>query len=513
MKNYIETFTDALAVSTPLFQIKSFDNTASAQAVITSVDEPKTAFLSWDSIRGLVPVNEAGQNECATLCQLAGVEAGATVDLPITLGVLQHASENVLTFIHNAHMVWDADSKVIQAILNLRNDYKNNSNAVILLDSVGDLLPKELQQDVLVLEAPLPTRAELEAVVLKTYADAGQNKKYPACKTPPTKQVLDAAVDALIGLPYFPADQATAMELNKVKGILDIDAMWSRKKDIVSMNPGLSYQPNLPKLKDKFGVEAATDFGVKLLSGSYSPTLILRMDEIQRQFAGNESDSSGTKGNMMGEFLTWVEERQIICSMYVGVQGTSKSWLPYCLGGEFNKQVINMSMPAMEDKHVGVSSGNLRTNIRVLDAISGAKIWLIASANKMDGLPPELLNRFQVGGIYFFDVPSDEERLGIMKLKIAAHGLDANQILPDMTSWTGRDINSCAYKAKVLGCSLVEAGKHIVPLLVSHGEAIESLRESATGRFLSASHAGVYKYAKAPVTHTPTVKSDVRKFR
>src|SRR5208337_379303 len=148
-------------------------------------------------------------------------------------------------------------------------------------------------------------------------------------------------------------------------------------------------------------------------------------------------------------------------------------------------------------EHVGKSSRHQRTAHKVLNAISGGvegvtnpRIWLIASANSLDGLPPELISRFQVGGIYFFDVPSATEKEGILKLKIAKYKLDKNQPLPKMEDWTGRDVNNCAFKAEAMGMTLEEASKHVVPLLSSHREQMDSLRSYASGRFLSASLTG-----------------------
>jgi AAA+ superfamily predicted ATPase len=148
----------------------------------------------------------------------------------------------------------------------------------------------------------------------------------------------------------------------------------------------------------------------------------------------------------------------------------------------------------MEDKLVGEGGKILRGNERIVEAISDKKIWLIATANSLRGLPPELISRFQSGGIYFFDIPTDEEKQGILKLKIKAYGLEPDQELPDVTGWSGRDINNCAYKAQYLGCALAEAGEHIVPLMKSHDKDIDALRQSAHGKFLSASHPGVYEY-------------------
>jgi hypothetical protein len=426
-----------------------------------------------------------------------GVDLAATVDLPTALAVLESANEDVIAFIHNPHLCWGTDKKVIQAACNLRDTYKANGNMLIHLVGVGDEIPAELQQDTLILEEPLPTREELAKVVRDTYAQAALKPEYKACKKGPSDDVLKRAVDALIGLPTFPADQATAMCLDKINAVLDIENLWTRKRDIVSANPGLTYHSGKETLKDMYGCESWVKFGRLLMNGPHRPTVVVRMDEIQRQLAGSESDSSGTMGNLMGEFLTWVNDKKVICTLNLGVSGTSKSWGPYCLGGEYGIPIINYSVSAMEHKHVGESGRHMRTAHRVLESISDCNIWLIASANNLDGLPPELISRFQKGGIFFFDLPDEAEKNGILDLKLKAYGLDPEQARPEMKNWTGRDIDNCCGRAQLLGIPVAEAAVDIIPLYQSHNAMIESIRAQASNKYLSASKPGVYKYEPA----------------
>ena len=515
-KTFTEQFLEARMVSTPLVVVRTHDPFATTKAIAAAFGEKKDSlpFLSWDAIRGLQGLTDVGANAVIDMLKPSGTSEAETVDLSVALGVLSQATENVIAFVHNPHLVWDTDKKVIQGIMNLRDDYKANGNMAVFIVGVGDDLPSEIGQDVLVLEVPLPTRDQLSAIVKNMYAYAGEEKKFSACKKGPSQEVIERAVDAGIGIPPFPFEQATSICLDKVTGILDIDAMWSRKREIVTQNPGLTYHHGGETLKDMYGCETIKDFGTALMGGKKSPTIVLRMDEIEKQFAGNGTDSSGTKGNLLGEFLTWVNDRKVIASLFLGVPGSSKSWSAYCIGGEFGKPVINYNVSAMEHEHVGKSTKHMRTANRILDAISGGRIWLIATANSLNGLPPELVSRFQVGGIFFFDAPDAAEREGIMNLKIQSYGLDASQHLPDMTNWTGRDCDNCARKADLLGCSLIEAGRYVVPLLTSHGEQMDSLRMSASGRFLSAAKPGVYQYSATPVKHDPTSRIiDGRKFR
>jgi hypothetical protein len=517
MKSFIETFTDARAVSTPLVAVRTFDPASTINAITKSLGDKAhgTPLVSWDAIRGLRGLNdEAGVPAVAQMCQKADVDPQATVDLAIALGTLESADEDVIAFIQNPQLVWPDDKKVIQALWNLRDGYKANGNMVVLCITPGDTLPNEWQQDVLLLDEPLPTREELATIVIDTFKYAGQNAEYKACLKGATPEVVKAACDALIGLPAFPAEQAVAMCLDKKTGKLDNEMLWDRKRTIVSQRPGLTYHAGHETFADMYGVETVKNFGMKLMTGKYSPTIILRMDEIEKQFAGNASDSSGVKGDLLGEFLTWVEDRKVICTLFLGVPGSSKSWASYCIGGNYGKPVLNYSVSAMQDSLVGNSGKNMRNANRTVDAISDGRIWLIATANSLRGLPPELISRFQVGGIFFFDAPDADERNGIMALKTAKYGLDRNQALPEMEGWTGRDIDGCARKADLLGVSLTEAGSFVVPLMTSHAEQMEELRQSAHGRFLSASKPGVYQYSKPKEVHTSTVKvTEGRKMR
>lgn len=524
MKSFIELFTDARAVSTPMIAVRTFDPASTIKSIRKSLgkDVDKTPLLAWDSIHGLKSVNDGGQDNIgstaiATLMSAAGMgaeELATTVDLPIALGLLEFAGDqDILAFVHNPQLAWSSDSKIIQAIWNLRDGFKANGNMLVLLIGAGDLLPTELQQDILILDEPLPTRDELAKIVKETYAFAAQNPKYAACKNAATPEVIKVACDALIGLPAFPAEQATAMCLEKSTGTLDVAQLWDRKRTIVSERPGLVFLQPKETLKDMYGNEGFAKFATSFMEGKYAPTVILRTDEIEKQFAGSGTDTSGSTGKQLGEFLSWIEDHKVVCSLLLGVPGSSKSWSSQCIAGHYKSPLIKFDLSAMEDKMVGEGGKNLRNAERTVEAISDGRIWLIATANSLRGLPPELISRFQVGGIFFFDAPTNEEKAGILKLKVARYGLEPSQASPEMTGWTGRDIDNCARKAQMLGISLVEAGAYVVPLMQSHAEEMDNLRKSAHEKFLSASHPGVYQYSKPPEKIIAPVVNAGRKIR
>jgi hypothetical protein len=68
---------------------------------------------------------------------------------------------------------------------------------------------------------------------------------------------------------------------------------------------------------------------------------------------------------------------------------------------------------------------------------------------------------------------------------------------PDDTNWTGAEIKSCCRLASLLDVPLAQAAQNVVPVAVTAGDKIESLRQWASGRCLSADRAGVYSRSEA----------------
>ena len=118
----------------------------------------------------------------------------------------------------------------------------------------------------------------------------------------------------------------------------------------------------------------------------------------------------------------------------------------------------------------------------------GRSLW-IATCNSITSLPPELRRRFTLGA-FFFDLPSADERRAIWNIYLTKWDLSGE--LPSDDGWTGAEIKECCRKAWRLNLSLEESAQYIVPVSRSAADQIGTLRAQASGRFLSASRAGVY---------------------
>jgi hypothetical protein len=145
----------------------------------------------------------------------------------------------------------------------------------------------------------------------------------------------------------------------------------------------------------------------------------------------------------------------------------------------------------MQSSLVGSSGANLRAAQKTVDAISGGRVLAIATCNGIDALPPELQGRFQLG-TFFFDAPTAEERAIIWDIYRKKYGIEDTDATPESNGWVGREIRECCKKAYRLKMTLSEAARYVVPVTRSNADKVAALRQSCSGKYLSASHPGVY---------------------
>jgi hypothetical protein len=228
MEEFASAFLAARCVSTPLVAVRTADPASTTHFVIETLSQSRELppLLGWDVIRGLYAASRDSGEE---LARVLGDRQAATVGPADALFLGQQLCEDGLLLYSNAHRFWN-DSGVMQGIWNLRDAFKATGRTLILLTVPGATLPPELGQDVLVLDEPLPSVSHLERIVRETFNAAELNEPEPC--------VFNKAIDALVGLAAFPAEQALAMSL--VKRELDAEDLWERKRQIIEQTPGLS---------------------------------------------------------------------------------------------------------------------------------------------------------------------------------------------------------------------------------------------------------------------------------
>jgi hypothetical protein len=459
--------------------------------VLASVNgtSEQTPLLSWNFIDGLQGCNEAGKAAAAKVLgeNLPSLGPGEA------LAIARRLAQDAILFFHNPQRVWE-QVDVVQGIWNLRDVFKAGGQMLVLVTPAGATLPVELQNDVMLIDEPLPSTEDLARLVADTFESAN----LPA----PNEAVASKAIDALIGLAAFPAEQVLAMSLSN-KG-LDLDRLWERKRQAVEQTPGLTIWRCGETFDQIGGCENIKRFLTAVLEGQEAPRVIVFVDEIEKAFAGTGTDMSGVKTEMTGTMLSWMQDRGADGVIFIGPPGAAKSAVAKAAGATAGVPTVAFDLSAMQNSLVGGSGERLRAALQVVDAISqGRSVW-IATCNAITSLPPELRRRFTLG-TFFFDLPGLEERKAIWKMYRERWGLSGKQ--PDDEGWTGAEIKECCRKAWRLNLSLEESAAYIVPVSRSAADQIESLRRQASGRFLSASRPGVYTFESGPQTTAPAKRT------
>jgi hypothetical protein len=377
----------------------------------------------------------------------------------------------------------------MQALWNLRDTYKVMGATLVIMATFGATLPPELTQDVLIIDEPLPTDTELEEIIKNSFKDA-QNY-LPKLKTPKAETVTRAA-SALRGLAAFPCEQQTAMSISESG--LNMDDLVERKRGIIEQSRGLSIMRETGKFAGLGGLQNAKTFFTKLFEGPSRPDGIVFTDEIEKCFAGFGTDTSGTTTKSVGTLLSYMENRKVPGSLFLGPAGSGKTAFAQALGNEFGVLAINADFSAMEAIHVGETGEYIRAALAIVTAMFRRPLF-VATCNRFGALPPELRRRYWLP-TFFFDLPTLEERKLIWPIQMEAFKVP-EQPTPAQAEahhWTGAEVRNCCRNAHDLNVTLSEAAEFIVPVAVSDEQGIKDLRAQAADKFISAATPGLYRH-------------------
>jgi hypothetical protein len=493
---WIETFVKARSCGTPLVAINTFDPAATVSAI--SEIESDAILVQWDIQRGFSGLNKKGE-QAVHHVQPPDFPAN---DPSMALNLALKFEPNSVLFFHNADALLTPDLQgltAVQGFWNLRDPFKSDDRCAVLL-CADVLLPGRLEGDILVIEEALPTPEVLAQVLNQCLSDARAAKEdYPL----PDEEAFSRAIDALRGLSVYPAEQAVSMSLTNSG--LCVNSLWNRKREKIKQTAGLAVFDGDENYSSIGGCEQVKKFLQKLLHGPDSPRVIVFIDEIEKALAGAVGgDTSGVSQEMHGTLLSYMQDKRSLGTLFLGPPGAAKSAIAKATGNEAGLLTIVFDLSSMKGSLVGESNANLKRALKVIDAVSDGKAMFIATCNSIANLSPELRRRF-TAGTFFFDLPTKEEREKIWQIYCQKYGVERDETLND-SGWTGAEIERCCEFAWRLSVTVTESAEYIVPVSVSDGQRIEGMRQEASGKYLSASHAGPYRYETEPEITKPAVR-------
>jgi MoxR-like ATPase len=379
------------------------------------------------------------------------------------------------------------------------------NRSTLVISGSGVVLPPELAQDAAYLDLKLPESEELLAEISKVARSV--NGKVSVELTP---EVIHALVKALRGMTLsqtrkvvsYAAYHDNKLNADDVKRILD------RKAQVIHEEGLLEYFPSETNAAELGGFEGLKRWLAYARVG---------FTDQARKF-----NLPAPKGILI-----------------VGIQGCGKSLAAKTIARQWNLPLLKLDAGRLYDKYVGESDKNFRRAVVLAETMAPCILWIdeieksmgqsnsdadgglsrrlfgyfltwlqeksqeifvVATANDLSAIPPELLRKGRFDEIFFVDLPDANERENILKIHLnrRKQGLAAYDI-PTLVAVTegfsGAEIEQAIitahyralYENRPADTALVvEQVKRTVPLSVTRREDINRLRTLAKERFVSA---------------------------
>lgn len=484
----------ARRVSVPFVGITTADQNATEEAICARQDAAKHPLVRWDAADGLRGINDVGKSAVDAALRSSGSTQPNTVTFIDAMLVAKFLPKLTVLFVHNAHRQLQSvepnmSAASVQGLLNLRDTFKRDFRMAVLMGPELSL-PTEIAPNTMVLDHPLPDAAELRTLITDLLKEAPDLPKVD-------EPTLSRAVDAVSGLSTFLAEQVAAVSLSDEIG-LDVDEMWERTRTVIDETPGLSVYRGTETFEDLRGLTAVKARLRQHVTAKTPVGVVVWVDEGADVFQNVDNDTSGNKTDQQRALLMEMQQNNWRGNIFVGVPGAAKSALAGAFGNEAKVPTIQVDFGAMESKWQGESEAQLRHAMRVIKAIGRGNAFFVLTCNSLRGIRPQFQRRFK-RGIFFFDLPTKDERDAIWALYLAKFGFAPTEKRPNDEGWTGAEIRECVESAWDLGTSLLEAARYIIPVSRSRGQEIEAMRKEANGRFIDASKGGEYRYAAEPM--------------
>ncbi|MBL8919419.1 MAG: AAA family ATPase [Myxococcaceae bacterium] len=381
------------------------------------------------------------------------------------------------------------------------------TTAIVVAPSLK--LPDELEKDVSVIDVPLPSKADL-LDLLKDIARVVTKNKRATVEL--NREQADALVSAAHGLTLAEAENAFAKAIAQDNRLdsSDVKLLLDEKSQVVRKNGLLEYYATDQSLADIGGL------------GSLKRWLDRRKDafsEDARAFGLPEP-----KGVLL-----------------LGVQGCGKSLTARSIATSWRLPLVRLDMGRIYSGIIGSSEENLRRAIRVVESLAPVVLWVdeiekglagagggandsgvsarvfgtlltwlqektapvfvVATANRIDSMPPELLRKGRFDEIFFIDLPTKAERQEILSIQLSRRGRSPADFplaaLAQATEqFSGAELEQVvvsgmyeafADRVQLEAKHLEAAVKETLPLAVTMAEDVDRLRQWAKHRTRSAS--------------------------
>ncbi len=390
------------------------------------------------------------------------------------------------------------DISISRKLRNLARTLKSQpKNIVIIAPQVT--ISDELTEVFTVLDFPLPTAAEIKTEITRLISATGQAL---------SDQLLNELVRSAQGL-----------SLERIRRVLtraiashgklepeDVELILEEKRQSIRQTQILDFYPATEQISDIGGLNILKDW------------------LLRRGGAFSEKARAYGLPNPRGLLL-------------VGIQGTGKSLTAKAIAHHWHLPLLRLDVGRLFGGLVGESESRTRQMINLAEALAPCILWIdeidkafagatgkgdsgttsrvfgtfitwlaekqspvfvVATANNIQSLPPEMLRKGRFDEIFFVGLPSQEEREAIFQVhlsRLRPHNIknyDIKRLAYETPEFSGAEIEQTLIEAMHIGFSqnrdfttddILEAASQIVPLAKTAQEQIQFLQNwAASGK-------------------------------
>lgn len=498
----------------PVLYLTSYEYERTKQKVRTAIADVSTHnhVYEWNCVEGLRLIEEDTRKEIENM-----EEPEELLKFILSINDRSHKDVFLLEDFNNY-----IEEPKIKHLMRVIADKARFTNTHVIIVSASYKLPTELEKYVTVLNIPLPSRYDLDKTLQQVEKDT---------KISLTSEQRNRLIDAALGMTSMEADLAFC--LAAVKDNLGDNSPYivsAEKEQIIRKSGILDYFPKNESLKDVGGMDELKDW----------------LQKRQMAYEKNARD--------------WgLQEPKGL--LLLGVPGCGKSLTAKSIASFWNMPLLRLDIGKVYQGLVGSSEDNIRKAIMTAEAVAPCVLWIdeiekglsgvrssgatdggvtsrifstiltwmqekttpvfvVATANNINLLPPELLRKGRFDEIFFVDLPTMEERMKIFTIHLEKKGQKARDFALEKISekadgFNGAEIEECIKEAmfaayiqnpqtpKLQTKHIIDAIEATVPLSQTMNEQIASLRKWAATRAKSATRTKiVIKEKELPILLT-----------
>ena len=482
-----QDITSLLRARNTLLWVVTREEVRVERAIVEAAAAAKYPTLMWDCATGLSEAN--------------GKRRTDNGDPGAVLALIRDNRELAVYVLRDMHK-W-LDPVTLRGLRSrareLKGAPKNEARSIVILTPSAEV-PPELAGVATVIDYPLPDRPEMGQILDAILAQVPEEIRATAL----ADGAREAAVDAAVGLTAEEAENCYSRSLVQSKTI-DPASVSAEKRRVVAREKVLTWYEPDPRGLDAVG-------GLDLLKA----WLVSR-----REGFGERARAFGLpspKG-----------------CLFVGLPGTGKTLTAKATATTFGFPLLRLDLGALRSKYVGDSEANVRRALAVAETLSPCVLWLdeiekslvgsqgeqgdggvaadalgavlswmqerqgsvfvVATANDVRALPPELLRKGRFDEVFWVDLPTSVERGEILKATLTqygrtAKGIDVAAVAAATEGFAGAEIAALVPEAlfaafadserALTGKDLLRAARAVVPLSKTAKEKVETLRSWVT---------------------------------